>query len=66
MGNIRTSDIKGISKDLLGKFPDKFSPDFEQNKKVLAEMKLFESKIVRNQVAGYIARLAKRRSASAS
>ncbi|MBI2578585.1 MAG: 30S ribosomal protein S17e [Candidatus Aenigmarchaeota archaeon] len=61
MGNIMTSDIKGVSNDLLEKFPDRFSRDFEANKKILEELKLFESKIVRNKVAGYIARVAKRK-----
>ena len=60
MGNIRTADIKKISFDLLEKFPGKFSNDFAGNKKSLVEMKLFDSKIVRNKVAGYIARAAKR------
>ena len=60
MGNIRTADIKKISFDLLEKFPEKFSNDFSGNKKSLGEMKLFDSKIVRNKVAGYIARAAKR------
>lgn len=64
MGNIRTADIKKISNDLLEKFPDKFNVNFENNKKTLKEMKLIESKIVRNQIAGYIARIAKRRVAS--
>lgn len=61
MGNIMTADIKSVSSDLLEKFPDRFSRDFEANKKILRELKLFESKIVRNKVAGYIARLAKRK-----
>ena len=62
MGNIRTADIKKMSNQLLQKFPDKFSSNFENNKKSLEEMKLFDSKIVRNKIAGYIARLARRAS----
>lgn len=60
MGNIRTADIKKMSNQLLQKFPDKFNVNFENNKKSLEEMKLFDSKIVRNKIAGYIARLARR------
>ncbi|NOZ82147.1 MAG: 30S ribosomal protein S17e [Candidatus Micrarchaeota archaeon] len=61
MGRIRTRWIKTIGKELMKKYPDKFGPDFEKNKNVLKEMNIFESKSMRNKVAGYLVRLAKRR-----
>ncbi len=58
MGCIRGKDIKDVSFKLFEKYPDRFSEDYEQNKKSLAEMKLFDSKKQRNRVAGYIVRVA--------
>ena len=45
--------IKRTGKNLLTE-EDKFSSDFDENKKVLG--KLMPSKKIRNQVAGYITR----------
>lgn len=54
MGRIRTKDIKKMSFTLIKKYPERFSADFETNKKVLQEMKLVAEKRVRNKVAGYV------------
>ena len=54
MGRIRTKFIKNLAKELTIKYPDKFSNDFESNKKNLDELKLLEDKPIRNKVAGYI------------
>ncbi len=59
MGRIKTKDIKTIGRELVEKFPDKFNINFEYNKRVLDDLKLFESKKMRNKVAGYIVRLMK-------
>ena len=61
MGRIRTDAIKKVSFELIKKQGEKFTPDFEANKKAISEMKLFKSKRVRNKVAGYVARIAKRK-----
>lgn len=61
MGRIRTHAIKHMSEDLVAKLPDKFNGDFESNKKVLDEMKLFDEKFTRNKVAGYIVRVVKKK-----
>ena len=45
---------------LVEKYPDKFTSDFEHNKRVVGEL-LKTTKRVRNRVAGYITRLIKRR-----
>jgi len=54
MGRVRTKMVKSISKKLVDNNPEKFSTDFEKNKKILEEMQLFTDKPVRNKVAGYI------------
>ncbi len=45
-----------LSEELLGRHPDVFGTDFEQNKKVLEELALIPSKQLRNRIAGYIAK----------
>ena len=55
MGKIKTGLIKRTSQRLLKEEGLEFSEDFEKNKKMLG--KEMPSKKVRNQIAGYIARL---------
>ena len=56
MGKIKTKLIKRTSRVLITKDLD-FSEDFEKNKKILGiDM---PSKKVRNQIAGYLARMRK-------
>ena len=57
MGRIRTRWVKNLAKELVAKHPDKFNEDFENNKKVLAELKIVEEKSVRNKISGYIVRI---------
>jgi small subunit ribosomal protein S17e len=59
MGRIKTSSVKNIARELLEKYPERFSTDFEKNKKALAELTEFESKRTRNIVAGFITALKK-------
>jgi small subunit ribosomal protein S17e len=60
MGRIKTSFIKKIAKDLLEKNADKFSTDFETNKKIVSQLIDINSKRIRNIVAGYITSLKKK------
>lgn len=62
MGRIRTRDIKQAAAQLRETYPEKFSNDFETNKQALDELNVAVSKRMRNKVAGYITRLAVRRS----
>ena len=57
MGRIRGKDIKNVVFELYDAYEDKFSREFEHNKKIVTEMKLFESKKTRNRVAGYMVRV---------
>tara|TARA_Y100000034_G_C6838785_1_gene379277 strand:+ start:286 stop:471 length:186 start_codon:yes stop_codon:yes gene_type:complete len=54
MGRIKTSMVKKASHELL-KHDLGFSPEFNDNKKVLKNT--MPSKKVRNKIAGYLARL---------
>jgi small subunit ribosomal protein S17e len=57
MGRIKTTLIKRTSKQLLANSEDSFDKTFEGNKKSLGS--ILPSKRMRNQIAGYIARLKK-------
>lgn len=46
--------IKRISIQLLEKYPDKFGLDFDTNKHVISEIAIIRSKVLRNELAGYI------------
>ena len=46
--------IRRISTELLEKYPDRFSVDFEENKKIIKEIAVVRSKTLRNKIAGYI------------
>ena len=61
MGRIRTHDIKDVVRDLLDKYPDRFSDSFEKNKDLINELDISQSKRHRNRVAGYMTRSAKNR-----
>ena len=57
MGNIRTSFVKRISKELIETHQGKFTTDFEENKKLVAEYSTVSTKHLRNKIAGYVTRL---------
>ncbi len=54
MGNVRTEQIKRIAKELIRRFPNKFSNDFENNKRIVDTLTQGATTKVRNQIAGYI------------
>ena len=59
MGSVRSERIKRVARELVEKYPDKFSTDYEANKKVLGEKTIISSNTIRNQLAGYISHLKK-------
>lgn len=59
MGKVRPVFIKKVSKELIEKYPDAFSADFEENKKNLQKYTVIQSKLVRNRIAGYLTHLVK-------
>ncbi|MEE9379499.1 MAG: 30S ribosomal protein S17e [Candidatus Lokiarchaeia archaeon] len=59
MGKVRTILIKIVSKELITKYPNVFTIDFEQNKKLLDKYLEIDSKHLRNRISGYIVNLLK-------
>jgi len=59
MGRIKTSFIKHVGKDLVERYADKFSTDFEKNKEVVKEVVTIRPKRLRNIITGYITALKK-------
>lgn len=56
MGNIRPTFIKRSAIEILKRYPDLFTDDFENNKQSLNKVADIGSKSLRNKVAGYITR----------
>ena len=46
--------IKRISTELLQKHPEKFGLEFDANKRALNDLAIVRSKVLRNELAGYI------------
>ncbi len=57
MGRVRPVFIKKISHELMKKYSDLFSRDFDANKRLLNEFVVVQSRLVRNRIAGYITHL---------
>ena len=57
MGKVRTELVKRIARELVERFPDKFTTDFENNKKLVDTLTNISSTKLRNRVAGYTTRL---------
>lgn len=62
MGNIRTSFVKRIAKELIENYEGKFTTDFDENKKLVEEYSTVSTKHLRNKIAGYITRLVRQES----
>jgi small subunit ribosomal protein S17e len=56
LGKVKTEQIKRIGKELMSRFPSKFSTSFDENKKTVSALTQGATTRVRNQVAGYITR----------
>jgi len=54
LGKVKTEHIKRLAKELMERFPDKFSSDFDANKHAVDALTQGATTKVRNQVAGYI------------
>ena len=58
MGRVKGTLIKRVSRELIEKYPDKFTSNFEKNKKVVNQI-LTTYKRFRNSITGYVTRLVK-------
>ncbi|MBR2394302.1 MAG: 30S ribosomal protein S17e [Candidatus Methanomethylophilaceae archaeon] len=56
MGRIRPTYIKRVSIELINKYPQAFSKDFEGNKEMVSALTDVSSVTMRNRIAGYITR----------
>jgi small subunit ribosomal protein S17e len=56
MGKVKTEQIKRMAKELIMRFPSKFSTNFDENKVMVSALTVGATTRVRNQVAGYITR----------
>jgi len=56
MGNIRPTYIKRVAIELVKKYPEEFSLDFQYNKEKVNEFTDVGSKMMRNRIAGYVTR----------
>ena len=61
MGKVRIVLVKRLAKELVDRYPDEFSTDFEKNKTLVGEILVNASKRLRNRIAGYITHLMKLR-----
>ena len=57
MGKVRPDQVKKIARELVRRYPDKFTLDFENNKKLVESLTKVSSTRLRNRIAGYITRL---------
>jgi len=54
---VRPELVKRLARELVERFPDKFTTDFEVNKKLVESLTNISSAKLRNRVAGYTTRL---------
>jgi len=59
MGRIKTKKIKSAGDDIYSKHADKFTADFDKNKKTIPEVAEVRSKKLRNILAGYLTKKSK-------
>jgi len=57
LGKVRTEQIKRLARELIRRFPNRFSGNFEENKHAVAMLVPEATTRVRNQIAGYITHL---------
>ncbi|GAH14681.1 unnamed protein product, partial [marine sediment metagenome] len=57
LGKVRTERVKKVARELLKRYPDKFTADFDENKRIVETLTKGSSIKLRNRIAGYISRL---------
>ena len=57
MGRVRTEMVKKLARELLQADSQRFSTDYEENKKAVDQLVGSKTKRVRNKIAGYVTRL---------
>ena len=57
LGKVRTDTVKRISRELIKRYPDRFTGEFESDKEAVNDLVTTQSKRLRNRIAGYVTRL---------
>ena len=57
MGKVRIAAVKKVARELVERYPDKFTTNYDSNKTVLADLVDAKTKRLRNRVVGYVTRL---------
>ncbi len=57
MGKVRIAAVKKTARELITRYPDKFTTDYEANKKTLESLVDAKTKRLRNRIVGYVTRL---------
>jgi small subunit ribosomal protein S17e len=59
MGNIRPTYIKRVAVELVHRYPDLFTSDYQYNKQMVSKLTDVRSVSMRNKIAGYVTRYRK-------
>ncbi|MFQ6060596.1 MAG: 30S ribosomal protein S17e [Thermoplasmata archaeon] len=59
MGSIRQTHIKRVAIELVKRFPEEFTEDYEHNKQKVQELTDVKTSHLRNRIAGYVTRFRK-------
>lgn len=57
MGKVRPDQVKKAAREILTRYHDRFTTNFEENKKILQPLIHIYSPRMKNRIAGYITRL---------
>jgi small subunit ribosomal protein S17e len=57
LGKVRTDTVKRTSRELIKRFPERFTGEFESDKQAVNDLVTTQSKRLRNRIAGYVTRL---------
>jgi len=57
MGNIKTSFVKRVGKNIFEKNKGKFTDDYSKNKEIIKQLIDIKSKKLRNVITGYVTNL---------
>jgi len=60
LGSIKQTFIKRAGEELIEKYHENLTTDFETNKKIIDEVAQIETKRLRNRVAGYVTKKMKK------
>jgi small subunit ribosomal protein S17e len=56
VGSIRQTYIKRVAIELVKRFPEQFTDDYEHNKQKVQELTNVKTSRLRNRIAGYVTR----------